>query len=576
MRHKTAAAALLALLLFAAAAIQCARPAAARPNFVVILVDDLGYRDVGFNGATEIRTPNIDRIARDGAVFTNGYVTSPICTPSRGGLLTGRYPARFGLDANLAYAPNDPHLGLPIEEATIADYLRGAGYRTGLVGKWQLGAAPGFLPRERGFDYFFGFLGGSHYYWGADYDAGSPALEFRTPLVENRAVYPSKDDEYLTDVLGDKAAEFIRQPAGEPFLLYLAYNAPHWPIQGQGPPELVAKYAGVADETRREYLAMVDALDRSVGRVLDALDEWGVRDNTVVFLLSDNGGVWRDADYADNGPLRRGKDSIYEGGIRVPFAAAWPGQWPAGISYDSMVISLDITATALALAGVRAAGELDGVNLDPFLRGRPGEPHETLYWRDDKDYAVRSGDWKLVKRRNAPPELFNLREDIGETRNLIGEQPEAAARLAGLWNQWNQENIPSYFPSILGYERQVAAMLDERDAEARGGAGGAAARLRLEPPAPSGLAARGGVGVITLTWDAPEGGEVTGYQIRSRAAGAPAWSEWRDLAPSDGSGVAQYTLRGLDIGAAYRVQLRAVNPFGSGAVAEAAAAPPSP
>ena len=576
MRHKTApAAALLALLLFAAAAIQCARPpdTPGRPNFVVILVDDLGYRDVGFNGATEIRTPNIDRIAQDGVVFRNGYVTSPICTPSRAGLLTGRYPARFGLDANLAYAPNDPHLGLPIEEATIADYLRGAGYRTGLVGKWQLGAAPGFLPRERGFDYFFGFLGGSHYYWGADYDAGSPALEFRTPLVENRAVYPSRDDEYLTYTLGEKAAEFIKQPAGEPFLLYLAYNAPHWPIQGQGPPELVDKYAGVADETRREYLAMVEALDRSVGQVLDALDEWGLRDNTVVFLLSDNGGVWRDADYADNGPLRRGKDSIYEGGIRVPFAAAWPGQWPAGVSYDPMIISLDITATALTLAGVGAAGDLDGVNLDPFLRGGPGMPHETLFWRDDKDYAVRSGDLKLVKRRNAPPELFNLREDIGETRNLIGDEPAAAVRLAGLWNQWNQGNIPSYFPSIIAYEKQVAAMLGERDADARRGAGGAAARLRLEPPAPSGLAARGGDGAITLTWDALAGGDITGYQLRIRAGGA-AWSEWQDLPPSDSAAV--YPLPGLDNGAAYRVQLRAVNDFGAGDSAEAAAAPPSP
>ena len=550
-----------------------------RPNFVVILVDDLGFGDVGFQGATEIRTPNIDRIAKEGTVFSNGYVTSPICTPSRGGLLTGRYPARFGLDVNLAYAPFDPHLGLPVEEVTVAKRLQDAGYRTGLVGKWQLGAAPNFLPRERGFGYFFGFLGGGHDYWGENYDAGNPSREYYTPLVDDGAAYQSREGEYLTDVLGDKAAGFIMERPGEPFFLYLAYNAPHLPIQG--PPDLMEKYAWVEDETRREYLAMVDSLDQNVGKVLDALEEWGVRDDTVVFFLSDNGGAWEDADYADNGPLRGGKASVYEGGIRVPFAASWPGGWGMGAVYDPMVISLDLPATMLALAGVDVDvggdGSMDGVNLDPFLRGAAaGEPHKALFWRDWDGYAVRAGDFKLLKRRNASPELFNLGDDIGESRNLIDGDRDRAEGLAGLWNEWNEGNIGGYFPSIAGYENQVAQMLGERIATARGWAlRGDGGRINLDlPAAPSGLAAEGGDGFIRLTWDAAaDGGDgITGYRYRVKGDGDLDWGQWGDIALPSG-GLGEYVVRGLNNGVVYRVQLQGVNAFGNGDAAEVSAAP---
>ena len=587
MRFRAALAGLL-LLLMAVAAIQCTqtpdRPGAAAgagrrdgaPNFVLILVDDLGYRDVGFNGATEIETPNIDRIAAEGVTFRNGYVTASICTPSRAGLLTGRYPARFGLDVNLAYAPFDPRLGLPLEETTIADHLRRAGYRTGLVGKWQLGAAHHFIPRERGFDYFFGFLGGGHDYWGRNYDAAAPAREYYTPLVDNRDPYTSQDGEYLTDVLGDKAAQFITDSAADPFFLYLAYNAPHHPLQA--PPDLMDQYSNIADPHRQRYLAMVDSLDQNVGKVLDALDTTGIRDNTVVFFLSDNGGVWRGENYADNGPLRDGKDSLFEGGIRVPFAASWPAGWPQGEIYNPMVISLDIFATMLSLSGVTpesGGNTIDGVNLDPFLRDGGAAsnndadvPHEALFWRHGGDeYAVRAGDLKLVRHFDEPPQLYNLKDDIGETRNLLNIHKDAAAELAALWNEWNRTNLGPIFTPTGTYEGELAQLLTERDAAARSIGESFKAPVSLAPDPPTGLRAAGGDGSITLTWDAPADANISGYQIRYRTNDFPVWAQWRDLAP----GLTSYTVPGLESGVFYLVQLRAVNYFGAGYAAQSSA-----
>ena len=260
------------------------------PNIVVILVDDLGYADAGFSASTVnltslVQTPNLDGLAAEGIVFTDGYVTFAFCTPSRAGLLTGRYPARFGVEGNIAYNPFDKHLGLPVEETTFPTYLQDAGYRTGAVGKWQLGGAHKFNPLKRGFDYFYGFLGGGHDYWNVD--ASKPEDEYRIPLAENKS--PVSFTGYLTDALTDKAIEFVQKDQGEPFFLYLAYNAPHDPYQA--PADLKAKYADVASGDRRTYLAMVDSLDQNVGRLLEALEQSGKRDNTIVFFLNDNGGI---------------------------------------------------------------------------------------------------------------------------------------------------------------------------------------------------------------------------------------------------------------------------------------------
>ena len=448
----------------------------AKPNVLVILVDDLGYNDVSYNGATQIQTTNIDRLVNSGIKFTSGYVTYPTCTPSRAGLLTGRYPSRFGLEGNLTYAPFDDNHGLPIEETLFPERLQEEGYRTGIVGKWQLGAAPKFNPLNRGFDYFFGFLGGSHDYWRSD--TSVPDEESLTPLIENRGV--GEFDGYLTDVLTDKAIDFIQEPGETPLFLYLAYNAPHGPLQA--PDELVEKYSNVDDLDRRIYLAMVDSLDQNIGRVLDALDDSALADNTIVFFLSDNGGLSggesSTKDHADNGLLRAGKNSFHEGGIRVPFVASWPARWPKGETYTPMVISLDIAATVLELASATLEDPdrpIDGVDLDPFLRGVNDDPaHEALFWRDWRSggYAIRSGDLKLIKDRrnievpvpiqdtNEIPILFNLMSDLSESQDLLAEDVRTAGELAGLWNEWNRENgVGNLFFGINAYKKDVAVYL---------------------------------------------------------------------------------------------------------------------
>ena len=455
-----------------------------RPNIVLIFVDDLGYNDVSYNGATEIKTPNIDRLAGEGVIFSSGYVAHPTCGPSRAGLMTGRYPARFGMEANLAYAPFDDQHGLPVEEKTIATYLQDTGYRTGIVGKWQLGAAAPFHPLNRGFDYFYGFLGGEHDYFTVD--TTRPGFVY-LPLNDNRGA--SGFDGYLTDALTDRAVEFVNDATPDPFFLYLAYNTPHIPLQA--PRELVRKYSHIDDPRRRTYLAMVDSLDQNVGRVLTALEQSGQRDNTLIFFLSDNGGVYPTEDYpelnwADNAPFSKGKGSFSEGGIRVAFAASWPARWPQGETFEPMVSSMDIAATALGLAGGAAdpARPLDGVNLDPYLVGEAnGPPHEALFWRQAAwpgaspkitKFAVRSGRVKLVKDTNeGEAQLFDLERDPGETRDLIDGDTETAARLAGLWNAWNRENLSiniylydSYYQSERAeFARELAERLRLREAE---------------------------------------------------------------------------------------------------------------
>ena len=426
---------------------------------------------MGFHGATEIETPHLDRLAHSGVTFTNGYVAAPTCGPSRAGLITGRYPARFGTDYNWPFAPFDTAHGLPVEELTLAKRLRRAGYRTGFVGKWHLGAAPPFQPLVRGFDSFFGFLGGNRDYFRAETSPGTrpdllPLLDgwgatgftgYLTDALTDQAVDFIESDSSLLDSLGERAPLLDRvvglfhRRKRAPFLLVLSYNAPHDPLQA--PPELIEKYAHIADEDRRAYLAMVDSLDQGVGRVLNALESTGQRSNTVVFFLSDNGGVYptpgRDyLTWADNAPFRGGKTSFHEGGIRVPFVASWPARWPRGATFEPMVISLDIAATALGVAGVAVHPKppLDGVDLDPFVRGAAsGVPHEALFWRywtpegRYTGYAIRVGDRKLVRRHyGRDHELFDLGADPGETHDLSLEEPETVERLADRWNAWNR------------------------------------------------------------------------------------------------------------------------------------------
>ncbi|MEO1536046.1 MAG: sulfatase-like hydrolase/transferase, partial [Planctomycetota bacterium] len=335
------------------------------PNLVVIIADDLGYADVGFNGCEDIPTPNIDRIAAEGVRFSSGYVTSAICGPSRAGLITGRYQHRFGSSLNPTIDPT-VHNGVPRDELTIAEMLRPAGYTSMAVGKWHLGTFPGLHPRDRGFDEFYGFLTGGH-----DYFPENLTLEdlsevrrqwgwYRTKLLHNGKRVST--DEYLTDELSNAAVDFIHREHRGPFFLYLAYNAPHTPMQATE--EYLARFPEL-EGRRKVYAAMVSAMDDGIGRVLDALDQSDVADNTLVVFLSDNGGARNNA--SSNEPLRGYKRELFEGGLRVPFAMRWPDRFPSGAVYSDPVISLDIAGTIAAAAGSAVATNpekpLDGVDL---------------------------------------------------------------------------------------------------------------------------------------------------------------------------------------------------------------------
>ncbi len=420
------------------------------PDIVLIVANDLGYGDLGYTGATQIETPNIDALAAAGIAFSNGYVAHPSCSASQAALMTGRHPARFRLERDLAYAPYDQRHGLDNDERLFPKRLRAAGYDTAMVGKWHLGAAAGFAPRSRGFDRFFGFLGSEHDHFASVANSTADLV----PLIDDKR--PFNLDGYLTDVLTDKAIEFVQTARSVPYLLYLAYNAPAAPLQA--PADLIDLYSGVPGD-RGTYLAMIDSVDRNVGRLLAAVDTVGRRDKTLIFFLSDNGGPTA---WADNGSLRGAKGDLHEGGVRVPFVASWPERWPTGVSYAPMVVSMDVAATARAMASVPPATNADGVNLDPFLRGEIDEPpHEALFWRDsagDQHYAVRAGDLKLVGNVGVPTAaLYDLAGDPGETTDLLAGDTAAANALGALWNAWNADNLPgSATPGIDSYEAALA------------------------------------------------------------------------------------------------------------------------
>ena len=418
-----------------------------RPNVVLIVSDDLGYADIGVYGSRDIPTPNIDRIAREGVRFTDAYVSGPYCSPSRAGLMTGRYPQRFGYEFN---PDGSPEYGLPLTETTMAERLRAAGYRTVLLGKWHLGSADRLHPMRRGFEEFYGFLGSDHsYVTVAHTDVGTNLPD---PLLDGMT--PASSVTYLTDTLGDRAVAYIKQHASEPFFMYLAFNAAHVPMEA--PEKYLARFPGIADPRRRTYAAMVSAMDDAIGRTLTTLRDQKLEEKTLVIFLNDNGGPTMPTttvNGSSNAPLRGSKRQTWEGGIRVAFAMSWKGHLDAGRVDHRPIIQLDVLPTVLAAAGVATNGsELDGVNLLPYLTGTAkGAPHDALYWRLGGMMAIRRGDWKLVKTRDGPlvdvdpsalrdlseAGLYNLAEDIGETRNRAAERPDKVKELADLWQQWN-------------------------------------------------------------------------------------------------------------------------------------------
>jgi arylsulfatase A-like enzyme len=354
------------------------------------------------------------------------------CSPTRAGFLTGRYQQRFGHEFNPGRGAD---AGLPLQEVTLADRLKAAGYATGLVGKWHLGSAPKFNPVNRGFQEFFGFLGGAHSYFPGQ---GAALL---------RGTQPVEEKEYLTDAFAREAVAFIDRHQQEPFFLYLAFNAVHTPMHATD--QYLGRFPHIEDKMRRTYAAMTAAMDDAVGRVLGKLRSAGLEENTLIFFFSDNGGPTMKGTTINgsrNDPLRGSKRTTLEGGIRVPFLVQWKGRLPAGKTYDQPVIALDIFPTALAAAGVEAKGDrkLDGVNLLPYLEGKDSRPpHEALYWRMGQQMAIRKGDWKLVRTdwegKLSGLQLYNLAEDIGEKNDLAAKYPEKVKELESAWNRWNAE-----------------------------------------------------------------------------------------------------------------------------------------
>lgn len=415
------------------------------PNLIIVLADDLGYADVGFNGCKDIPTPNIDRIAQNGVRFTNGYVSFCVCSPSRAGLLTGRYQDRFGYSRNPLYAPNDPQMGLPLGEETLADVLKKADYKSLAVGKWHLGAHESLHPLKRGFDDFYGFLGGGHQYFPENltlqdpYEAKNEYDSYKTKLLRNYQRVEEK--EYLTDAFSREAVSYIEKNKDNPFFIYLAYNAPHGPLQATE--KYLSRFNHLKEGKRKTYAAMVSAVDDGVGLVLSKLKELDIMDNTMVVFLSDNGGPEND-NGSDNGILRGQKSDLFEGGIRVPFAIQWPAVIKAGQIYDKPVISLDILASIVMQTRkpVATNNKLDGVNLIPFLTGeRGGAPHDYLFWRkfDQKYYAVRKGDEKMVLKTGTEEMLFDLDQDISEQKNLGAERKGSVKKLSAGLRKWEQE-----------------------------------------------------------------------------------------------------------------------------------------
>lgn len=462
-----------------AAAATTAQPAAAASqplNIVFILIDDYGWTDTSFNGSKFYETPNVDRLARSGMVFTNGYSASPVCSPTRASIMTGKYPARLHITSHLQGASNRLHftkvlqpnarLELPLGEVTIAELLRERGYRTACIGKWHLGKT-GFLPGDQGFDIA---LAGDEA--GSTNDFFFPAWKKKIPLED------SKPGDYLTDRLTDLAVDFIRANKSRPFFLYLPHFAVHTPIQGK--PDKVKKYDAKAradnPQNYGEYGAMVESMDEGVGRILAALDEEKLSGNTMVIFTADNGGVtsleWKNRPVTSNLPLRSGKGHLYEGGIRVPAIVRLPGVTKAGSKCDAPIVSYDYAPTIAELAGVSAgaAKQMDGQSILPLLKGRRSIGRSANYWhyphyspqRGRPAAAIREGDHKLILFfEDDRVELYDLRDDLGETRDLAAAQPAKAAALKQRLETWLQETgaqIPEKNPRYdVARERESGA-----------------------------------------------------------------------------------------------------------------------
>jgi arylsulfatase A-like enzyme len=453
------------LMAFAAASASAAR----KPNIVLIVGDDLGYADIGAQGISkDVLTPNIDSIAAAGVRFTNGYVSGPVCSPTRAGLMTGRYQQRFGFEQNPLGQSEEQQFGLPLDEVTLPQRLKQAGYATGMFGKWHLGHRAGMLPHERGFDEFFGFAGGAHRYINmVKPEEGNNALQ--------RNGKPVGEKEHLTDAFTREAVSFIERHHTEPFFLYLPYNSVHVPQQA--PQKYLERFPDAPNERRKQLLANLSQLDDGVGQVIAKLKEHKLEEDTLLVFFSDNGGPTY-GNGSLNTPLRGVKGMTLEGGVRVPFMMQWPGKLPAGKVDDRMVIQLDLNATTLAAAGVPApsgAHAADGVDLVPFFANAKQKDviHESLYWRFGPRRAIRSGDMKLQWEGDETPHLYDLSKDVGEATDLAASRPDVAKALMTKWKEWDAQLMPPRWAGRLEGGPGAAGADDEQ--------GGASTQRRRRP-----------------------------------------------------------------------------------------------
>ncbi|MBK1875295.1 sulfatase-like hydrolase/transferase [Pelagicoccus mobilis] len=409
-----------------------------RPNVIIILSDDQGWGDVGFNGATDIPTPHLDRLAADGTIFNAGYAAHPYCSPSRAGLMAGVYQHRFGHDNNTPYKHDDPEAGLPLDQTMLSEVLQENGYATAAIGKWHLGDFPKFWPNNRGFDYWYGMYSGGMSYWG-DQKAKTPKMD---RILRNGEIVPFDEITYLTDDFTNEAISFIDREKENPFFIYLAYNAPHGPIHATS--EYLDKVEHIEDGKRAAYAGLVVGLDEGVGKVVQKLKDEGIYDNTLIFFYSDNGAMRHGA---SSYPYRGFKGMLFEGGIRVPFCVTWGDRFLSGAKLDEPITALDIFPTVLSAAGIEQSPELglEGLDLTPMLSGESSSlPSRELYWRvsGGAGYAVRQGDYKLVHSIFKPePFLFNLRDDPYENTNLAKQMPEKFQEMLKLYKSWNTQNI---------------------------------------------------------------------------------------------------------------------------------------
>ena len=393
-----------------------------KPNIIVILVDDAGYVDFGFMGSKDLQTPNIDKLAKSGVVFTDAHVSATVCAPSRAGLITGKYQQRFGFEAN-----GTGGIGLSNDVTTIADVFKENGYNTYALGKWHLGEEVSDHPNQRGFDEFYGFLAGSRSYFPIE----NPSKEKMLQHNGERVVFEG----YITDVLGDQSIQFVEDSKDKPFFMYLSYNAVHTPMHAKK--EDLEKFK---NHPRQKLAAMTWSLDKNVGKLIEKLEELGKRDNTLIYFLSDNGGAHNNQ--SSTGELKGWKGNKFEGGHRVPFVVSWPKMIEGNRIFSGLTSSLDIFTTSLSASRIEKVENLilDGVDLLPYLNNKKqGSPHKTLFWRKLEESAVRMGDFKMINLDNYGTVLYNLNTDLREKINISLQNSSKLENMFSSYKTWEKE-----------------------------------------------------------------------------------------------------------------------------------------